>query len=112
MAALVALIFHVEANLDADLDEQEANLFKVRGVEDVEFHGVPGGGSYFAVQWMHIEGITQKGAMKAMDRAILKVRKPYTTGSEVLSRASRRASANLGTWVQPGQIGSFAPRVR
>jgi hypothetical protein len=112
MAALVGLIFHVEARLDADLDAQEENLANIRGVQDIEFHGVPGGGSYFAVQWMPTKGITQQGAMKAMDRAISKAKKCSNDNSEVLDRASRRAFANLGGYMQPGQFGGLAPRVR
>jgi|SRR5579859_6776180 len=115
MASLAGYVIDVDADLSRNLDRQERNLWKIKGVEQVEFYGVPGGGSYWRLLWSPARGQTLSKVLSACDRAIQRARKtrPGDTFDPhgAFSRDSDHTFLSLGGYIAPGRINEITKGV-
>lgn len=104
MATLEGYTVQVEAIRDRDLDQQEELLSSLPRVLSIEFCGVPGGGSYFRVEFAGEMPRPIEAMLKRCDHVVRRACVGEWVDSKVMQGASRRAYLHLGGWVAAGEI--------
>ena len=104
MATLEGYTVQVEALQNRDLDQQEEALAALPRVNSIEFCGVPGGGSYFRIEFCGEMPRPIEAMLRRCDSVVRGACKGEWVNSRVLSGASRRAYLHLGGYVEAGKF--------